>query len=92
MERITEKQLQSLIDHLNKITNSPATPYAKDETGKYTAQVGNYHLDCAYGGYNLARMCSAGGGISHPITSGYMTKRELYNLIHAYIRGISYQS
>lgn len=88
MERTTEAQLKAQIAHLNKITNSPAESYSLGTDGKYHANVGNYHLDCAYGGYNLARIANDGGGITQPIGGGFKTKRELYNLIRAYISGI----
>jgi hypothetical protein len=88
MERISEKQLKSLIEYVNELTASPKQAYSKQDDGTYKANIGNYHLDCAYGGYNLARICSDGGGISQPLGGGYHTKRELYNKLHAFIRGI----
>jgi hypothetical protein len=86
MERITEKMLKGSIDYLNKITGQPATPYTKIGD-KFTANIGNYHLDCAYGGYQLAQIVTEGGGI-RTITSGFCPKRELYYQIRAYIEGI----
>ena len=90
-DRITYKMLQGLCDYLNKLTNSPATSYAQGEDGKYHAQIGNYHISGAYGGVNLERICNDGGAITQPIGGGFKTKRELYNLITAYIRGIEAQ-
>jgi len=63
MKVITEKALQAQVDRLNKITNSPLKPYELKD-GKYIAQVGNYYLDGAYGGWQLARMMSEGGSES----------------------------
>ena len=86
MERITEKMLQGFIDYLNKITGQPMTPYTR--TGdKLTANIGNYHIECAYGGYQLVQMVSEGGGI-RTITGGFCPKRELYYLTRAYTDGI----
>lgn len=84
MNRITEKQLQAVVDRLNRITNSPEKPYID---GK--AQIGNYHLSHAYGGVCLHRMHNEGGGVSSPLSTGHITKRELLNLMHAYISGLN---
>ena len=83
MSRITIAQLQAVIDRLNRITDSPATPYAD---GK--AQIGCYHLSRAYGGFCLHRMHNEGGGVSSPLSTGHIPARELLNLMHAYINGI----
>ena len=81
--RITESQLQSIVDRLNRITGSPAAPYAD---GK--AQIGNYHLSHAYGGVCLHRMFNDGGGVSSPLSCGHTTKRELATMLYAFIAGI----
>jgi hypothetical protein len=90
MNRVTEKQLQAVVDRLNRITGSPLEPYTK-EGDKYTAQVGNYHLSHAYGGVCLHRMHNEGGGVSSPLSTGHVSKRELLGLLHAYINGIESQ-
>lgn len=84
MTRVTEKQLQTVVDRLNRITGSPMSPYLD---GK--AQPGNYHLSHAYGGVCLHRMFNEGGGVSSPLSTGHIPKRELLNLMHAYISGIN---
>lgn len=83
MNRITESQLQAVVDRLNRVTGSPMAPYVD---GK--AQIGNYHLSHAYGGVCLHRMHNEGGGVSSPLSIGHVTKRELYGLIHAYLSGL----
>lgn len=88
--RITENDLRAVIERLNKITNNNPAPYTRTDNG-LVANVGNYHLDCAYGGYNLAQMVNEGGGIRNTFGCGYVPKKELYGLIHAYIRGIETQ-
>jgi hypothetical protein len=88
--RITEKQLQAVVDRLNRITGSPLEPYAKVD-GAYAAQVGNYHLSHAYGGVCLHRMHNESGGVSSPLSTGHVSKRELLGLLHAYINGIESQ-
>lgn len=81
--RVTEKQLQAIVDRLNRITNSPAVPYIE---GK--AQIGNYHLSHAYGGVALHRMHNENGAASSPLSTGHITKRELQGLLYAFISGI----
>lgn len=84
MTRTTEKQLQAIVDRINRITGSPMSPYIN---GK--AQVGNYHLSHAYGGVSLHRMHNEGGGVSEPLCCGHIAKRELAQLMYAFIAGIN---
>jgi len=84
MNRVTDKQLQAIVDRLNRITGSPMEPYID---GK--AQPGNYHLSHAYGGVCLHRMFNEGGGVTSPLSMGHVPKRELLNLLHAYICGLN---
>ncbi len=86
-DRITEKHLQGLVNYINELTNSPLEPWTRDEKG-FRANIGNFHLDGAYGGVQLVRMCSDGGGITQPLGGGFVTKRELYNKMTVFIRGI----
>lgn len=88
MQRITEKDLEAVVKRINVITGMPLTPYTRDEHGKCTANIGNYHLSHAYGGVTLHRMHSQGGGVSTPLQCGYVPKRELYQLMHAFLRGM----
>ena len=85
--KVTKKDLTATIDRLNRVTNSPETPWKRVD-GRNVAQIGNYHLSEAYGGYELCQMMSEGGGVSDTLKSGHVPKKELYNLIHAFLRGI----
>jgi hypothetical protein len=85
--RITMSDLKAVVARINRITNSPLEPWTR-ENGKSVANIGCYHLSGAYGGWCLHRMDNVGGGVSCPINSDYVSKRELYNLIHAFIRGL----
>ena len=87
MNRITTKDLQAVVDRINKITGSPTTSYTKTDEG-FRANINNYHLSGAYGGYALHRMCNDGGGVND-IFGGFRPKRELYDLLHAYLKGLS---
>lgn len=87
MYRITMKDLERLCRDINLETNSPLESYTKGENGKFNVNVGNYHLEGAYSGWNLVRMHEK-GGTSNPIRGGYYTKRELYDMMYAYLSGI----
>lgn len=86
--KITQKDLEAVVKRINLITNSPLESYVKDSNGKFKAQVGNYHLSGAYGGVSLHRMSNESGGVTTPLNCGYVTKRELYNLMQAFINGL----
>jgi len=88
MERITQKQLEYLVERINEDTNSPKASYTKTEEG-HKANIGNYHLSYAYGGVKLERMCNEGGGVNTVSTGGFGTKRELYDWMRAYLDGMS---
>jgi hypothetical protein len=81
----TVKQLQSLVDSLNKVKGTPLAPYTKDSTGKIVPCPGNYHLDQVYGGVGLSRMADGGGVYTIFHTT---TKANLAAQIRAYIMGL----
>lgn len=86
--RTTNAELNALVSYLNTLTGQPSTPYSKDADGKYVANVGNYHIDGAYGGVNLHQIVNTGGGIKTVFTMGYMPKSELAGRIRSFIAGI----
>ena len=88
MERITQSDLECLVDRINKATGSPATPYTRDGD-KAHANIGNYHLDYAYGGVKLHHMDNERGGVETISTGGFGTKRELYNWMGAFLAGLA---
>jgi hypothetical protein len=83
---ITLKNLQAVVDRINKATGSPMEPYTKVD-GELIANIGNYYLSSAYCGYALYRMVNVGGGIMDISNSGHMTKRALYDMLHMYLAG-----
>jgi len=87
MERITKKDLEYLVKRINEVKGAPVEEYTKDpETGRYTSNPGNYHLDWAYGGVCLEQTVTGGGG-TKSIIPGYGTKRELYGKMQAFLIG-----
>ena len=89
--RITSKNLENLCEHLNKLTDNPIEPYTKNASGDYDANVGAYLISGAYGGWALHQMDNDKGGERDVLSSGHVPARELFNLIHAYLRGMEAQ-
>ena len=79
MERITERMLKARVDQLNKIKGF--------DNPKYST-IGSYTLDFAYGGVALHEFVNESGGIHDVFRNGHMPKRELFNLIKAFIAGL----
>ena len=88
MERITQKQLQAVVDRINRMTGSPLESWTRQPDGTIKANIGNYHLSGAYGGVCLYQMVSEGGGVTCPLGIGHVPKRELYELMQAFISGL----
>ena len=90
MNRIKNSDLEQACTVLNNMTGNPTEPWTRTD-GRNVANVGNYHLAGAYGGWKLVQMMTTGGGIRDIFRRGYRTKRELYDLIYAYMDGIDGQ-
>jgi hypothetical protein len=89
MNRITKKLLVSRIDTINSILGMPETPYNRTNEG-FAANIGNFHLSQAYGGYCVHRMCNENGGVSTPIWHGHIPAREAYERLSAFIAGLTF--
>ncbi len=90
MNRVTDKDLQNIVDRINRMTDNPLAPYIKGEDGHLHAQVGNFHLSHAYGGVCLHRMCTDGGGVTDVLYCGHVPKRELQSLMWTFIKGMEF--
>ena len=77
MERISRTQLEAAVKNLN-------TAVERANKEHSTLNLETYRLDWAYGGVKLEGERSG----NDPLSSGYVTKRALFNLITAYRRGI----
>ena len=91
MERITRTHLAELCKQINAETGSPAEGYTTDADGKNRAAVGHYHIEIAYGGYGLVRICNEGGGITDVI-GGHIPARDLYNCMLGYLQGLRFKA
>lgn len=90
--RYTRADLDGAVRGLNLMAGFTAeeadAPLYTREGGGYRAMVGRYTLQGAYGGWQVQQIINEGGGV-RAITSGYLSKREVYNLIHAYREGMA---
>ena len=88
--RTTKKELEAAVARLNEIAGTPLTAYSLGSDGKYHPNAGAYHLDGAYGGWQLAQLSKREGctGAGHPLNSGFVSKRECLDGIHHFIKGI----
>ena len=88
MKRITDEMIQAKIDALNSLTLSPQTPWTRNpETGKLTANVGNYHHHAANDSYNVYRHANTFGGVTAPLGPAPKTRKELAAALDAYTAG-----
>jgi hypothetical protein len=88
-DRITRKQLEALADLLNIATNSPPQPWTPTAEGP-RANIGNFYVSGAYGGFCLHRIVNDGGGVTTPLSMGHIPARRLYEQMHAYLSGIEF--
>lgn len=89
-ERITVKDLRAVCDRINRTFGQALLPWTFGQGpagGK--ANIGTFYIDGAYGGWELMRIMNEGGGVTEPLGStGHVPARELYGLMHAYLRGV----
>lgn len=90
MERVSQRNIDRVLDRLNQTTGNPKDPYTKCDPSKkfpsgYRCNVGNYHYSSQAGGVAIEQMME-GGGVRTIIDRG--TKREVYEKLHALIDGI----
>lgn len=81
---VTRAMLDTLVKRLNEVTGMPVVPYIGHEP-----QGGAFLIDSAYNMYALHRMCKEGTGETD-VFGGYYTKRQLYDLIRAFLRGYEF--
>lgn len=87
MTRITQKHLDATVERINRVTKNELTPYTQ-KGEKFITNIGNYHISYAYGGASLHQMQTEGGGISDVFRCGHITKRDLYERMHAFLTAL----
>ena len=81
-DRITIRDLENACAALNRATSSPLEFWQDKLNPRNRAiNIGHWHIDRAYGGYQLARTCNAGGGVRS--YGGHVSARERYTRISA---------
>lgn len=88
MDRITDKHLAGLVARLNRLAGTPLEYCTKQPDGSIIINVGHFHIDRAYSGYQLVQTTTAGGGVRTVVGSGFVPKRQVYELTYAYLRGL----
>lgn len=86
-QRITKNELETLAKRINRAAGENVEAVSRDDDGEFHWNIGTYFIDSAYGGVKLQRVTSDGGGVTS-ISSGYVTKRELYKFMHAFLSGL----
>ncbi len=88
-DRITTRDLEQLCRVINRTANGTIEePWTRDESGNLRATIGVYVIDGAYGGWELHRISTPGGGVSDVFRCGHVSKRDLYNRMRAFIDGL----
>ena len=95
--RVTKEMLENKVDQLNNVTDSPRKYYRIDKSPGDIFRcrhinIGHFCISGAYGGYELQRVCNNGGGVRTPLNTGHIPKKELYNLISAFVSGIEFNN
>lgn len=87
-DRITTKQIENLVKDINASLGVPNDPYSdtRDNNGGLIANVGTVYVAGAYGGARLEQMCR-GGGSRDFLSTGYTTKRVVYDIAMAWLSG-----
>jgi hypothetical protein len=87
--RINDLHLTNLVNRLNNLTGNNTDQWSMKD-GKNTANVGSFYISHAYGGVALMQMCNESGGVNMPLMQGHTTKRDCYDQVYAFIKGIEY--
>lgn len=85
MNQITVDMLKAVVARINRMTGSPEATWQRIGD-KLVGQVGNYHLDNAYGKWSLVRMHNEQGAVNR-ITDLH-SKRDLMDHLYTFIAGL----
>jgi hypothetical protein len=92
VERITQKDLEAVCARINRTVNGAELEPYERVNGHFRQVPNAFTISYAYGGAALHRNCDAGAdGESHGVSDvfGYhMPKRELYERMQAFLRGV----
>lgn len=89
MNKVTKKQLESIIERINKAANTSLTYCDKVGDAPFKSNIGHYHLDWAYGGVKLVQTDNECGGVRDITRSGFTTKGKLYHELEMFLMGLT---
>lgn len=81
MAKVTEQDLQRVVDRINDRAGVKREAYTKESDGTYTLNPGVYMLAGAYGGWRLERS----DGVT---VTGYANKPETLRSLHTFLDGM----
>ena len=91
-DRITQRDVEAVCRRINRVVNgAELEPYVRDGDGLH-AVIGAYTISGAYGGVSLHRIVNENGGVTDVFGCGHMPKRELYDRMEAFLRGLEVAS
>lgn len=83
--RLTTAELDAIVARINREAGAPNEPFT---SATRTHNVGNYHLNYAYGGVKLVRVDNKAGGTTDVLHLGYVSKRALRDAMWSFIYGM----
>ncbi len=86
--RVKQADIEHQIERLNNAIGVPNELSTKQPDGTFKRNPKVFYLAMAYGGYKLEQQCATGSGCRDVLNTGYTTKRELYQAIDCYMRGM----
>lgn len=94
-QRITKRDLDGVVRRIERTFGyDPDAPQWDEEDdgagARWSSVPGRFFIDGAYGGWALFRYVNEHGGVSDVLGVGHRPKRELYDLLHAFVRGLEF--
>jgi len=84
MQRVTIKDLESIIKGFNLQLGYNPEPWTADQEGRMRANLGSFYLYQAYNAFYVHQMMTPGGGVRDVGNLYGSTKRELYHKLQAF--------
>jgi len=92
-DQITQRDIEAVCTRINHAVNGEALEPWERTNGKLRQVPNVYTISYAYGGASLHRNCDVNGdgeshGVSDVFGCGHVPKRELYDRMQAFLRGV----
>ena len=86
MTKITRAQLEKIVGEINLVLGTNPEPYTQQPDGSISPNPGTVYIAGGFSGVRLERI-SNGGGSSDFLSSGFETKRRVWELAQAWLQG-----